>query len=182
MTLSMRAKKFATDAHAAINQVRKYTGQPYIVHPEEVVGIITNLASRPPTEEMLAAAWLHDVVEDTPHTIEEIKQLFGPKVAQYVEELTDVSRPEHGVRATRKAIDRAHTALASPEAKTIKLADLISNTVSIAEHDPGFALVYMAEKELLLGVLKQGDPELLSLARFIVGKYRNEQIAEGLAA
>lgn len=182
MNLVMRAKQFATKAHFDAANVRKYTGEPYIVHPEEVVAILENMSEHRPTEEMLAAAWLHDVVEDTPVTIEEIDAVFGKKVAQYVEELTDVSKPSQGSRFVRKAIDRAHTALASPEGKTIKLADLISNTVSIVEHDPAFAKVYMREKREMLSVLTAGDKQLMSLARHIVFKYFEEEAEEEMAA
>jgi len=147
-------------------QVRKYTGEPYINHPAEVVELVRSV---PHTEAMLCAAWLHDVVEDTPATLRSIEYLFGDltfggQVALLVEMLTDTSRPEDGKRAVRKEIDRQHTAKASPEAKTIKLADLISNTWSIAEHDPAFAKIYLAEKALLLEVLEEGDPTLYALA------------------
>ena len=81
-----------------------------------------------------------------------------------VRDLTDVSKPEDGNRAVRKEIDRQHTAQASPQAKTIKLADLISNTVSIVEHDPKFARIYLKEKALLLEVLTEGDPTLYAMA------------------
>jgi guanosine-3',5'-bis(diphosphate) 3'-pyrophosphohydrolase len=94
-----------------------------------------------------------------------IARQFGSVVASYVEQLTDVSRPEDGNRAARKAIDLAHTALASPQAHTIKLADLISNTRSIVERDPVFAVTYLAEKRKLLEVLKDGDPNLYRIAR-----------------
>ena len=93
-----------------------------------------------------------------------IARQFGSVVASYVEQLTDVSRPEDGNRAARKAIDLAHTALASPQAHTIKLADLISNTRSIVDRDPVFAVTYLAEKRKLLEVLKDGDPNLYRIA------------------
>lgn len=175
--LIQRAKVFATNAHASIHQIRKYTKEPYIVHPAEVVAILTKMSHNPPTEAMVAAAWLHDVVEDTPVTLDEIRREFGEKVASLVDDLTDVSKPEHGNRATRKAMDRAHTAAASPEAKAIKLADLISNTASIVLHDPEFAAIYMQEKRELLKVMRSADPGLLSLANYIVGKYFAEQEA-----
>lgn len=155
------AKRFATIAHERINHVRKYTGEPYINHPAAVVELVRSVRHTP---EMLAAAWLHDTVEDCGATIEEIKALFGPLVSQYVEELTDVSRPEDGNRDARKAIDRAHTAQCSPEAATIKLADLIDNTRSIVSRDPRFAVVYLAEKRMLLEVLRHGDKTLHRLA------------------
>ncbi len=58
--------------------------------------------SVPHTEEMLAAAWLHDTVEDTPTTLGDIESHFGPKVAELVRMLTNVSRAEDGNRFERK--------------------------------------------------------------------------------
>lgn len=142
-------------------QVRKYTGEPYFLHPKAVMEIVKTV---PHTEAMLCAAWLHDTVEDTPCTLDDVRNMCGEEVAVLVEMLTDTSRPEDGNRAARKAIDREHTAKASPEAKTIKLADLIDNTRSIAAHDPEFAKVYLAEKALLLEVLREGDATLWAIA------------------
>lgn len=155
--LEIRAQDFATYHHAMSRQVRKYTGEPYIVHPAAVVEIVRGT---PYTEDMVAAAWMHDTVEDTRATLAEITEAFGPRVASLVEMLTDVSRPEDGNRAARKAIDRIHLSHASPDAKTIKLADLIDNTRSIVAHDPAFARIYLAEKAALLEVLREGDSRL----------------------
>ena len=160
-----RAKAYAAQAHAAIDQRRKYTGEPYIAHPAAVVELVRNV---PHTEVMICAAWLHDTVEDTPETLGNVEREFGPEVAALVEQLTDVSRREDGNRKKRKTIDREHTAKASPEAKTIKLADLIDNTRSIVERDPEFAKVYLAEKILLLEVLREGDATLWALAASMV--------------
>ena len=161
MTIVEKARVFATAAHAAVAQLRKYTNEPYIVHPAEVVSLVSTV---PHTDEMLAAAWLHDVVEDTGVTLEVIRAEFGDGVAELVGWLTDVSRPEQGNRAVRKAIDRAHSAAAPAAAQTIKLADLISNTHSITEHDAKFAKTYLEEKRLLLEVLTKGDRTLLEQA------------------
>lgn len=103
------------------------------------------------TPEMIAAALLHDTVEDVPWVTQSmIDAYFGNIVGRLVENLTDVAKPSDGNRAARTAINRAHTALAEPEAKTIKCADLLHNTASILQHDPGFAVIYMKEKRLLL--------------------------------
>lgn len=166
MTLELRARLFATAAHAAVGQLRKYTHEPYIVHPAEVAEIVRSV---PHTEEMLAAAWLHDVVEDTGVSIELIRAEFGSGVSDLVGWLTDVSRPDHGNRAQRKAIDRAHSASAPAAAQTVKVADLISNTRSIVDNDPSFARVYLNEKRLLLEVLTRADQGLLDRARSQVG-------------
>jgi (p)ppGpp synthase/HD superfamily hydrolase len=121
------------------------------------------------TPDMVAAAWLHDVVEDTGCTFTDVHMAFGIDIATLVGWLTDVSRPEDGNRATRKAMDRAHTAEAPAEAQTIKLADLISNSRSIMQHDPEFAKVYLEEKRLLLEVLTKGDAGLHAEASKYVG-------------
>ena len=171
MGIEEKAKRFAADAHASIVHVRKYTGEPYIGHPASVVEIVRSV---PHTEEMLAAAWLHDTVEDTAATEAEIYEMFGHKVAVMVEMLTDVSKPEDGNRAKRKAIDRAHSARGIPAAKTIKIADLIDNSSSILERDPRFAEVFIREKALLLKVLKEGDLTLWNRANNIVLNHINQ--------
>jgi (p)ppGpp synthase/HD superfamily hydrolase len=168
MDIVEKARIFATAAHAAVAQLRKYTNEPYIVHPAEVFGIVSTVEGA--TEEMLAAAWLHDVVEDTGVTIEVIRDMFGNKVAELVGWLTDVSRPEQGNRAVRKAIDRAHSAMAPAEAQTIKLADLISNTKSIMEYDEKFAKTYLEEKRMLLDVMNKGNAVLMARARKYIGE------------
>lgn len=150
------------------DQKRKYTNEPYISHSFSVAGMVAAVTN---DDDMVIAAILHDVVEDTPVKIETISGIFGPKVADMVSDLTDVSRPEDGNRATRKALDREHTAMASYKAKTIKLADLIDNTKSIVGFDPKFAAVYMAEKKLLLKVLTEGDKQLFEVANWLVEDY-----------
>ena len=158
------AIEFATEAHG--DQKRKYTGEPYITHPIAVMEIVREV---PHTEEMLMAAVLHDTVEDTPVTIEDIKTKFGTKVAELVDGLTDVSRPEHGNRKTRKALDRAHLAKQNAEVQTIKLADLIHNTMSIGLYDPHFYKVYKEETIKILDVLKLGNQTLMHRAQQQVG-------------
>lgn len=157
----LRAIEFATRAHEG--QVRKYTGEPYITHPIAVARIVATVPGH--TTEMLAAAVLHDTVEDTPVTIPDIHSEFGAEIASLVHWLTEASTKADGNRATRKAIDRAFLAQAPAEAQTIKLADLIHNTASISQHDPNFWKVYRREKELLLEVLTKGDSRLYAKAQ-----------------
>lgn len=139
-------------------QVRKYTAEPYVDHPAEVVALVRSV---PHTDEMIAAAWLHDVVEDTEATLEDIADIFHDlSIMELVQQLTDKSKPEDGNRATRKTIDANHYAKACAAAKTIKLADVISNSKSILERDENFAKVYLPEKRFLLRFLHGGDPTL----------------------
>lgn len=169
MNLVDKALEFATKAHEG--QVRKYTGEEYINHPIEVAKIV---ASVPHTKEMLCAALMHDCIEDCGVTYDEIDLLFGEEVALMVNWLSDRSKPEDGNRAYRKEIDRIWISVADPRAKTIKLADLISNSKSICEHDKEFAKVYIKEKELLLEVLTEGDATLYAQAMDIVEKAKKE--------
>lgn len=166
MDIVERAKIFATAAHAAVNQRRKYTEEPYIVHPEQVANFVANVPGATP--EMIAAAWLHDVVEDTEVTNDLITEIFGDVVGEYVGWVTDVSRPEYGNRKMRKKMDRDYIAAAPGQAQTIKLADIISNCSSIMMHDPAFAKVYFEEKRLLLTVLTKGDVGLYNYASNLV--------------
>ena len=158
MDVVRKAQVYAMAAHAAVGQKRKYTGEPYIVHPGEVASIVASVPGSTP--DMVAAAWLHDVIEDTGCTFTDVHMAFGIDIATLVGWLTDVSKPTDGNRAKRKAMDREHTAQAPAEAQTIKLADLISNSRSIMQHDPEFAKTYLEEKRLLLEVLTKGDPGL----------------------
>lgn len=143
-----QAYEFAKNAHEG--QVRKFTGNPYIGHPVEVAEILSEYSDDP---EVIAAGLLHDVVEDTDHTLDEIRELFGDRVATLVENMTDVSKPEDGNRATRRAIDREHSSKSTPDGKLIKLCDVYANTRDILDADKKFARMYVAEKLLLIKVL-----------------------------
>ena len=153
-----RAAALATRAHEG--QKRKCTGEPYIEHCQAVAAIV---ATVPHTPEMIAAAYLHDVIEDTEVTIEEVERECGMIVASYVTSLTDCPSNVSN-RATRKSIDRGRLAAAPPEVQTIKYADLIDNLTSIVEHDPNFAKLYRYEKQQLLKVMTKGDPTLYQRA------------------
>lgn len=166
--LAYRAMLFAREVHK--DQCRKYTGNPYVDHLAEVAGIVATAPeaasiggkwSATP-EEMIAVAWLHDCVEDQGVDHLELQRLFGERVRWGVMLLSDL---EKGNRAERKAASRARLACAPGWVQTIKAADLISNTSSIVEHDPKFAVVYLEEKRLMLDVLTSADQRLVSIAR-----------------
>jgi (p)ppGpp synthase/HD superfamily hydrolase len=162
------AKEFATYAHNSINQTRKYTGEPYIVHPTAVANLVSLVSN---DKEIIASAWLHDVVEDTHYSLEDIETVFNSKVADIVCDLTKVTKKSEGSREYRKAMEREHIQKASIFAKTIKLADIIDNTKSIEIENPEFAKIYMAEKRLMLEVLKDGNPFLYNKANQIIENY-----------
>lgn len=161
-SLEQRALDFARAAHESIDQRRKHTGEPYIVHPIAVAELVKTV---PHTPEMIAAALMHDVVEDTPVGLEDIRREFGDPVATLVDWLTDVSKPSDGNRRVRKKLDLDHLAAAPAAAQTIKFADLVDNSRTISAHDPGFWPVYRHEMLDLLAALELGDETLRQLAR-----------------
>ena len=154
MNITNRACEFAIAAHEALGQIRKYTGEPYWHHLQRVAQMIADYPTS--TDEMIAAAWLHDVVEDTGVSLDVVRDRFGDTVALYVGELTNVPASA-GNRATRFKLNADKLAVASSQAQTIKLADLIDNTASVVEHDLKFARVYLAEKQEVLKVLTRGN-------------------------
>lgn len=157
MTLAFEAMRFARAVHK--DQRRKYTGNPYVDHLAEVAGIVATVDRN---DAVLAVAWLHDCVEDCGVTLDQIEQQFGLTVAIGVSGLSDM---EVGNRAERKLQSRDRLAACAAWIQNIKCADLISNTSSIVQHDPKFAVTYLEEKRLLLDVMTKADPRLLALAR-----------------
>lgn len=155
--LAFQAMYFFREAHK--DQKRKYTGNPYSDHLAEVAGIV---AAVHPAQFVIATAWGHDSVEDQGITYQELLERFGLTVADGILLLSDL---ESGNRAERKAASRRRLAAAPGWVQTIKCADLISNTSSIVQHDPDFAVVYLEEKRLLLDVLTKADTRLLAIAR-----------------
>ena len=165
------ALEFARKAHG--DQQRKYNKEMYIEHPKRVAEIVRTVPHSP---KMISAAYLHDVVEDTPVSIQDIERKFGRKVAALVQELTDEYTKENYQHLNRKArkkkeVERQGTI--SPEAKTIKLADVIDNTRDILVNDRNFARRYVPEMEALTEALQGGNFKLLMRACYEVqrGKF-----------
>jgi (p)ppGpp synthase/HD superfamily hydrolase len=155
LTLLRTAEDFARKAHG--DQKRKYTGVPYWHHLQEVARTLMQYSATP---DVIAAGWLHDTLEDTKATYQELRMSFGEGIADLVVEVTDVSRPDSGNtpegvgnRPLRKAIDRQFVAGASWKGQMIKCADILSNTPDIVDHDIGFARIYVPEKGLLINEL-----------------------------
>ena len=129
-TLLDRAIVFAVRAHAGTE--RRGKGFPYIVHPMEAVEIVATMT---PDQELLAAAALHDTVEDTDVTVEQIRTEFGDRIASLVASesdivLGDLPAEESWHARNQAAIDRL--ARASHDAKIVALGDKLSNMRAIA--------------------------------------------------
>lgn len=154
--LIMQAARFARFAH--FGQTRRYTGTPYIYHPMRVAGRVTYMTTAAP--ELVAAAWLHDVVEDCGKTVDELQEIFGIEVASLVAELTNPSKGMKASRHQRKLVDRLHIATISPNAKLIKLIDRIDNLREVPVSEVDFLRLYKSESALLLEVLRGVDSDL----------------------
>ena len=119
--LARDAYEYAEDAHEG--QRRKGGDSPYIVHPVEVARILH--AEGHADDELIAATFLHDVVEDTDHTLDEIRERFGPDVAELVAAMTEDSSVEP--YEARKEHHRDQVEVAGARPATIYAADKLAN-------------------------------------------------------
>lgn len=167
MDTAFKAMEFAAEAHRT--QLRKYTHTPYVEHLAEVAGIVSTVTDYAeavvPARVMIAVAWLHDTVGDTPTELDTLHAMFGSMVSRGVGMLTDTPVRPGENRAHRKAADRLRLSRAEGWIQTIKVADLISNSKSIMQFDAKFGALYLEEKRLLLEVLKDADPRLVTIAK-----------------
>ena len=127
----LHAASFSAQKH--LHQKRKGDrGEPYINHPLEVANLLANVGNVEDID-ILIAGLLHDTVEDTQTTKEELTALFGERVCGLVLEVTDdKSLP----KAERKRLQVEHAPHLSPDAKLIKLADKISNIFDVTNYPP----------------------------------------------
>lgn len=162
------AKWFAILAHGSINHKRTWTNVPYWHHLQEVSDLVRSVDG---SAEMIAAAWLHDVVEDTWATMWMVRLLFGYKVGLYVNGMTE--KKHKGNRSTRKMQERIRLGRCCSKVQTIKLADLVSNgrwifsnyrnvvkTSRLKRRHRRFDVIYYNEAKLLLEHLGLGDLSL----------------------
>lgn len=124
-----RAIIFAVNAHQGVE--RKGKGFPYIVHPMEAMSIVATMTN---DQELLAAAVLHDVIEDTETTVDELLQEFGERVALLVEAESDIKMegPAAVTWHQRKQIAMDKLTVASRDVKIVALGDKLSNMRAIA--------------------------------------------------
>ena len=145
-----RAILFAVKAHAGTE--RRGKGFPYIVHPMEAVEIVATIT---PDQELLAAAALHDVVEDTDFTADDIRREFGDRIANLVVAESDVFvegvSEENSWHARKQAaIDRL--AKAPHDAKIVAMGDKLSNMRAIARD-------YAVKGDALWQIFHAKDPK-----------------------
>ena len=171
-------KMYARQAHAG--QVRKYTGEPYVEHCY-AVGQLYQSWCKEMNQSALYAAVLHDTVEDTQVTLNEIRHQFGDQVAENVWYLT---KPEEyvGDRAQRKALDRARLAIAPRVVRFVKIIDIMHNAKSIREHDPDKWSSWRVEMIKLLDAMNAEKVWKSEAGHWAQRKYREfiAELIEGL--
>lgn len=150
--LIIQAARIADTLHC--EQKRKYTNRPYIEHPGRVAARVMRETK---SDEVVAAAWLHDVLEDCNVTYEELHRFHSIPLATclLVNELTNASKDnlhKNKKRAERKQIDLERLRHASPEAKLIKLIDRIDNLREL-DYTDAFASLYLFESKQLADAL-----------------------------
>lgn len=152
--------------------MRRYSGTPYIVHPERVAKRTSQYTNN---EIVIIAAWLHDVVEDCGVSIETLTGKFNKNVATLVTELTNPSKqfPQFN-RKKRKTIDRGHIAEASAEAQLIKVIDRIDNLNELSDNEIDFQILYATESLELAKVLKKAPQVLVDELKTICYSVLNE--------
>lgn len=130
-----QARAWAEELHRG----QRYGEHPYAVHLEDVVGVLGEFGERDPR--VLAAAWLHDAVEDTATTVRQIEVRMGVDVARMVEAVSDESGDTRAAakRATYPKIRRL------PGAVRVKLADRIANVRASRANDAGRLAMYRRE-------------------------------------
>src|SRR6201989_2303580 len=135
MLTGLRLVSEAADLAARRNNgmARKGRGnEPYINHLAEVANLLSS-ATEGADAELVAAGWLHDTIEDTETTREELARIFSERVASLVVECTDDMSLPKAERRRRQVVDGPHK---SPSAKLIKIADKISNIGARVHRDP----------------------------------------------
>jgi len=171
-----KVKEFADNAHG--EQMRKYTPERYIVHPIRVMELCREYDNRLP---VLAAALLHDVLEDTDVTEQEMSDFLqsvmgygaAAETLKLVKNLTDVyikSAYPHLNRDQRKAKERDRIAKTNPASQTIKYADIIDNCKDILANDRQFARKFLQECRDVLQVANKGDQKLYYLAKTTINE------------
>lgn len=166
----LRATWFATVHHGS--QLRKYTNVSYLEH---LLAVAMGVSLHTQDTDVIAAAILHDVLEDTEATTKDIEEEFNENVRSLVEQVTDEYTPERYPkfnREKRKRMEAERLEGVSQEAQLIKFFDLIDNTESIVDHDPGFARVYLEEKDFLLTKLTKLDEVMIKVARDMIQEAR----------
>lgn len=131
-SIVQKAKSLATEKHA---HLRMYNAarSPVIIHISEVADYVQEHGG---TDDMIAAAWLHDIVEDTDVTLAQIEEWFGPSISSLVDGLTDPPHFEPLPLEQRKPMQAQRLKAKSNDIKRIKICDQLSNVLRVTNDPP----------------------------------------------
>lgn len=171
-----KVRQFAEEAHG--DQQRKFSGDPYINHLVRVMNMCREYTS---DIAMLSAALLHDVLEDTGVSADEMKAFLlsvmdeesAERTVALVKEMSDVYVKEDYPkwnRRKRKQKEAERISKTSADSQTLKYADLIDNCTGMSNNDPEFAALFLRECRDLMKRIDKGDPQLYKRAIEVVTK------------
>lgn len=158
--------EFAKKKHKG--QFRKFSKDPYIIHPIRVANILKNINEK---DDVIMAAYLHDTIEDTNTTYEEIKDKFGLIIANLVKELTKNRSEIEKIGKVKYLINKINNM--SIDALTIKLADRLDNVMELSKSDQEFKEKYEEETiEILDKLNRKLNPNQKILYNLIMNKLK----------
>lgn len=152
--ISKKAEDFAREKHEG--EIRKFSGEPYFNHVKRVAEYVREFKKSHNQDELIAAAFLHDILEDTETDYFEIKENFGELIASIVKELTN-NPSKIEIFSKRKYLGKK---MANPEkmsswALVIKLADRLDNVSDLKTASPGFCKKYSEQTFFILDYLEK---------------------------
>jgi (p)ppGpp synthase/HD superfamily hydrolase len=157
-----KIKQYAKEKHH--NQFRKFGNIPYVNHPIKVAEMVKKHTD---DKEVIAAAYLHDVLEDTPTTYDEILGIFGKKIADLVQELTNDEYMKKKM-GKRKYLTLKINNL-SEEARLIKFFDRLDNVRDLNKSNKSFASYYANNTNY---ILRNISVNLLDIEKEIINKIK----------
>lgn len=146
-----KAQDFAKEKHKG--QIRKFEQKPYYIHPKRVAHILYQFKISRNINKLIAAAYLHDIVEDTDTTLEEIRENFGDLVASIVDEIT-TDKTESQLIGKKEYLANKMLKMSS-YALTLKLADRIDNVNKIQWTPDSFKNKYIEETYYIIEKIKK---------------------------
>jgi (p)ppGpp synthase/HD superfamily hydrolase len=175
-----KAAMLAVNGHGRLGQRRRGSRAPYVSHCERVATAVSDANM---SDCAVAAAWVHDLVEDTlgrgsmEINLQEIEDVLGKTVAGYVHALTNPPAAPGLNRAARKEIELRMLRDAPVDVVSIRYAEIADNVADMMRTDLNFASVYVPEKRRLLEAVPYGHKGLYQTALSVVEQAENELLA-----
>ena len=163
-----KALLFATEKHDG--QIRKFNGEPYVNHPIRVANTVNEFTL---DEDIIAAALLHDVIEDTNATETEIREKFGDNVANMVLALTSDKEKIKQVGKTKYLLDKMNEL--SDDELLIKLADRLDNVSDLSKDNEKWSIQYTLQTDMIITMLN--NPNIKDYHITLMNRIRSKILA-----